>query len=79
MKKLLIIIVLLCTYSHVDAQELAVSAELKPRFEARHGFGTLASPDDDAALFVSQRARLNIDKMKQMDQLQLTNASLIKA
>lgn len=61
MKKLLIIIVLLCTYSHVDAQELAVSAELKPRFEARHGFGTLASPDDDAALFVSQRARLNID------------------
>ena len=61
MKKLLIIIVLLCTYSRVDAQELAVSAELKPRFEARHGFGTLASPDDDAALFVSQRARLNID------------------
>lgn len=43
----------------VNSQELLVSAELKPRFEARHGFGTLASPEDDAALFVSQRARIN--------------------
>lgn len=43
------------------AQELKVSAELKPRFEARHGFGTLASPDDEAALYVSQRSRLSID------------------
>ena len=44
----------------IHSQEINVSAELKPRFEARHGFGTLASPEDDAALFVSQRARVNL-------------------
>jgi len=61
MKKLLFTIIALGGFYQAFAQELAVSAELKPRFEARHGFGTLASPDVDAALFVSQRARLNID------------------
>ena len=55
----LVLGILLSCFS-VAAQELLVSAELKPRFEARHGFGTLASPDDDAALFVSQRARINL-------------------
>ena len=45
----------------LNAQDFKISAELKPRFEARHGFGTLASPDDDAALFVSQRTRINFD------------------
>lgn len=43
------------------SQELKMSAELKPRFEGRHGFGTLASPEDDPAAFISQRTRLNID------------------
>ena len=54
------IVVLFFTLS-VTGQTLKLSAELKPRFEARHGFGTLASPDDEAAAFVSQRARLNVD------------------
>jgi len=61
MKKLFFTIIFLAGYYQALAQELKVSAELKPRFEARHGFGTLASPDDEAALFVSQRTRLNID------------------
>ena len=61
MKKLVLTILTVFTISQLSAQELKVSAQLKPRFEARHGFGTLASPDDEAALFVSQRARLSID------------------
>ena len=59
--RILFALLLLVSAISMSAQELTLSAELKPRFEARHGFGTLASPDDDAALFVSQRARLNID------------------
>lgn len=61
MKKLLLTLIAVLTISQLTAQELKVSAQLKPRFEARHGFGTLASPDDEAALFVSQRTRLSID------------------
>ena len=61
MKKILITLFLIVVSFHLSAQELTVSAQLKPRFEARHGFGTLASPDDEAALFVSQRTRLSID------------------
>lgn len=60
-KSLAIVLLFLCAIYQTFAQELMISAEFKPRFEARHGFGTLASPGDDAALFVSQRARLNID------------------
>jgi len=60
MKKILITLFLVVVSSHISAQELTVSAELKPRFEARHGFGTLASPDVDPALFVSQRTRINM-------------------
>ena len=61
MKKIFITLILIIGTAHLSAQELTVSAQLKPRFEARHGFGTLASPDDEAALFVSQRTRLSID------------------
>lgn len=45
----------------LHAQEFGISGELRPRFEARHGYKTLASPDDDAATFVSQRARVNLN------------------
>jgi len=45
----------------LNAQEFGISGELRPRFEARHGYKTLASPEDDAATFVSQRARINLN------------------
>ncbi len=61
MKNQLYLTAFLLTFSLASsAQELMVSAQLKPRFEARHGFGTLASPEDDAALFVSQRSRISL-------------------
>lgn len=61
MKKLFLTILTVFSIAQLSSQELKVSAQLKPRFEARHGFGTLASPDDEASLFVSQRTRLSID------------------
>jgi hypothetical protein len=41
------------------AQEVKISGELRPRYEMRHGYGTLIPDDVDAANFVSQRTRLN--------------------
>lgn len=41
------------------AQDVNISAELRPRFEMRHGYKTLIPDDVKAANFVSQRTRLN--------------------
>lgn len=41
------------------AQDVTISAQLRPRFEYRHGYRTLSSPDIDPALFISQRSRLS--------------------
>lgn len=43
-----------------SAQEFDLSAEIRPRFENRHGFKTLIHSDDKAANFISQRTRLNV-------------------
>ena len=59
MKNLLTTILLFITIA-VTAQEFDVSAELRPRYEYRHGFKQPVSSADDAANFVSQRTRLNI-------------------
>lgn len=48
------------TCSNAVAQ-LKVNAEIRPRFEYRHGFQTLFPDNIDAAAFVSQRTRLNVD------------------
>lgn len=39
--------------------QLKIDAELRPRFEYRHGFKTLFPDNTDPAAFVSQRTRLN--------------------
>ncbi len=54
-------ILLIWLTSSLCAQQFGLSGELRPRYEYRHGFKTLASPDHDAASFVSQRARINLD------------------
>jgi len=43
----------------IVAQEVKISAELRPRYEMRHGYMTLVPDDVKAANFVSQRTRLN--------------------
>ncbi|MFD2834507.1 hypothetical protein [Gramella sp. AN32] len=44
----------------LSAQEFTISAELRPRFEYRHGYKSLFPDEADAAAFVSQRSRLNV-------------------
>ena len=44
---------------NVIAQEFSLDADLRQRFEYRHGFSTLFPDDADPAAFVRQRARLN--------------------
>lgn len=43
------------------AQQFDLSAEIRPRYENRHGFGSLIPTNTDGANFVSQRTRLNFD------------------
>ena len=43
------------------AQDFEVSAQLRPRFEYRHGYKTLMPENVDPAMFVSQRTRLNFN------------------
>nr|WP_321228414.1 alginate export family protein [uncultured Psychroserpens sp.] len=43
------------------AQDFEISAEIRPRFEYRHGYKTLMPDSLNAASFVSQRSRLNFD------------------
>ena len=49
-------IVITNTYS-----QLKLDAEIRPRFEYRHGFGTLFPDNTDPAAFVSQRTRLKMN------------------
>ena len=53
---------MLCLFfsANVHAQ-FGLSAELRPRTEYSHGYGTLASDDQKPSLFTSQRTRLNFD------------------
>jgi len=57
----LLITILVCCFSANDilAQDVKISAELRPRYEMRHGYKTLIPDDMKAANFISQRTRLN--------------------
>ncbi len=52
-------IFLLLLISSSALAQVKVDAELRPRFEYRHGFKTLFPDNTDAAAFISQRTRLN--------------------
>ena len=62
MKKLTFstVLVLLFTMS-VVAQQFNLSAELRPRFENKHGYKTLMQTGAEGNSFVSQRTRLNFN------------------
>ncbi len=62
MKKLLYltILVILCVTT-LTAQQFDLSAEVRPRYENRHGYKTLLNKDTDGANFVSQRTRINFN------------------
>ncbi|MCF6307469.1 MAG: alginate export family protein [Flavobacteriaceae bacterium] len=64
MKNLFYVVVLLLSSATLMAQEFDLSAEIRPRFESRNGFGTLSTDSINASNFVSQRTRLNFDFKK---------------
>lgn len=49
------------SYSTSSTAQITTSAEIRPRAEYRHGFKTLAAAEQDAAFFIDQRTRLNLD------------------
>ena len=60
---------ILCFFIFISLNaQVNIDAELRPRFEYRHGFKTLFPDNTDAASFISQRTRLNAgyksDKLK---------------
>jgi hypothetical protein len=61
MKKVNLLMLLLALGEVTFAQTFEFSAEIRPRFEYRHGFKTLMVDTLDAAAFISQRTRLNFD------------------
>ncbi len=50
--------------ANITAQQFDLSAEVRPRYENRHGYKTLFTKNTDGANFVSQRTRLNFDYKK---------------
>lgn len=56
--KLAILLVLIGMQSTLYAQ-LKIDAVIRPRFEFRHGYSTLAADSSEAAKFINQRTRLN--------------------
>lgn len=42
------------------SQSLSIDADIRPRFEYRHGFGSLLPEGANPAAFVTQRSRLNV-------------------
>ena len=60
MKKLVSTIVFAVLFTAtIAAQTFDLSAELRPRFENKHGYKTLQATDADGSNFISQRTRLN--------------------
>lgn len=52
-------------FTFTFAQEFQLNAEIRPRFENRHGFKTLINPSEEGASFISQRSRVNLDFQKE--------------
>ena len=56
---LALLFILILIAGSILAQQINVSAEIRPRYEFRHGYKTLFPDDAKAANFISQRTRLN--------------------
>lgn len=54
------------------AQELEATIQLRPRFEYRNGFKSLMPIDENAASFIAQRSRLNLNFKQDKLQVKLT-------
>ncbi len=72
MKKIIFLFALVLFGTTLFAQKFDVSAEVRPRFESRHGYKTLIGKDVDGANFISQRTRLNFKYQQNMMKFGLT-------
>ena len=52
--------------------QLSISGEIRPRSEYRHGFKSLAAKNQDAAFFIDQRSRINLDFTAKRTELFIT-------
>lgn len=68
MPQLFIFLLIIASMS-INAQTLEVNADVRARFEYRHGYNNLFSNGADPAAFVNQRTRLNIGYKTQKLQL----------
>jgi hypothetical protein len=60
MKKALFPIALVTLFTFtLTAQQIGISAEVRPRFENKHGYKTLLNTNEEGSNFISQRTRLN--------------------
>ncbi|GGG99051.1 hypothetical protein GCM10011416_16620 [Polaribacter pacificus] len=59
MRNKLLLVILLCAQATLVAQQFNLTAELRPRFENKHGFQTLLNTGAKGTNFISQRTRLN--------------------
>lgn len=60
-KNLISLTAALCLTAFVAQAQFSVTGQYMSRGEYRHGYGTLADTNQKAALFVSQRARINAE------------------
>ena len=58
MIKLLLSLVL-CISANIQSQDFNLSAEIRPRFENKHGYSSLLDTNNKGSNFISQRTRLN--------------------
>lgn len=71
MKHLILIIIIVLTFSQVQAQ-FQVSAELRPRAEFRDGYGRLAGEDHHPTVLISQRSRLGFGYNSEKIRIKIT-------
>ncbi len=61
MKKVIFTLMMFVGTTSLFAQDFGISAEIRPRYENKHGYKTLLATNADGANFISQRTRLNFD------------------
>ena len=61
MKKITLVLFSVLTVNTLTAQQFDLSAEIRPRFESKNGYGTLLETNADGSNFISQRSRLNFN------------------
>jgi hypothetical protein len=60
-KMMMVAVMALVLMAGEAVAQFEMSGEFRPRTELRHGFQNLMPPDTDAAFFISQRTRLNLN------------------